>query len=162
MRNILLVWTLTGLWHGAAWNFLLWGLYFGVLLLGEKFLWGRALERAPSPLRHLYAMAIVVLGWVLFRCEGLPAVGSYLRAMLGLTGSGADQALYFLRQYGVFLVLGAAASLPVKDALEEALRRRGAERTLRWGAALLGLGVLGLSFLQLISSTANPFIYYRF
>ena len=162
VRNILLVWTLTGLWHGAAWNFLLWGLYFGVLLLGEKFWWGKALERAPSPLRHLYAMVIVVLGWVLFRCEGLAAVGSYLGAMFGLSGAGWGQALYFLRQYGVFLVVGAVASLPVKDALRAALQRRKAERTIQWGSALAGLALLGLSFLQLISSTANPFIYYRF
>ena len=162
VRNILLVWTLTGLWHGAAWNFLLWGLYFGILLLGEKFWWGKALERAPSPLRHLYAMVIVVLGWVLFRCEGLSAVGSYLGAMLGLSGGGWGQALYFLRQYGVFLVVGAVASLPVKDALRAALQRRKAERTIQWGSALAGLALLGLSFLQLISSTANPFIYYRF
>ena len=162
VRNILLVWTLTGLWHGAAWNFLLWGLYFGVLLLGEKFWWGKALERAPSPLRHLYAMVIVVLGWVLFRCEGLSAVGSYLGAMFGLSGAGWGQALYFLRQYGVFLAVGAVASLPVKDALRAALQRRKAERTIQWGSALAGLALLGISFLQLISSTANPFIYYRF
>ena len=162
VRNILLVWTLTGLWHGAAWNFLLWGLYFGILLLGEKFWWGKALERAPSPLRHLYAMVIVVLGWVLFRCEGLSAVGSYLGAMFGLSGGGWGQALYFLRQYGVFLAVGAVASLPVKDALRAALQRRKAERAIQWGSALAGLGLLGLSFLQLISSTANPFIYYRF
>ena len=162
VRNILLVWTLTGLWHGAAWNFLLWGLYFGVLLLGEKFWWGKALERAPSPLRHLYAMVIVVLGWVLFRCEGLSAVGSYLGAMVGLSGAGWGQALYFLRQYGVFLAVGAVASLPVKDALRAALQRRKAERAIQWGSALAGLALLGLSFLQLISSTANPFIYYRF
>ena len=162
VRNILLVWTLTGLWHGAAWNFLLWGLYFGVLLLGEKFWWGKALERAPSPLRHLYAMVIVVLGWVLFRCEGLSAVGSYLGAMVGLSGAGWGQALYFLRQYGVFLAVGVVASLPVKDALRAALQRRKAERTIQWGSALAGLALLGLSFLQLISSTANPFIYYRF
>ncbi len=152
----------TGLWHGAAWNFLLWGLYFGILLLGEKFWWGKALERAPSPLRHLYAMVIVVLGWVLFRCEGLSAVGSYLGAMFGLSGAGWGQALYFLRQYGVFLVVGAVASLPVKDALRAALQRRKAERAIQWGSALAGLALLGLSFLQLISSTANPFIYYRF
>ena len=162
VRNILLVWTLTGLWHGAAWNFLLWGLYFGVLLLGEKFWWGKALERAPSPLRHLYAMVIVVLGWGLFRCEGLSAVGSYLGAMFGLSGGGWGQALYFLRQYGVFLAVGVVASLPVKDALRAALQRRKAERAIQWGSALAGLGLLGLSFLQLISSTANPFIYYRF
>ena len=107
-------------------------------------------------------MVIVVLGRVLFRCEGLSAVGSYLGAMLGLSGAGTGQAVYFLREYGVFLLLGAIASLPVRDALADALSRRGTEKTLRWGAALLGLGVLGISFLQLISSTANPFIYYRF
>ena len=107
-------------------------------------------------------MVIVVLGWVLFRCEGLSAVGSYLGAMFGLSGGGWGQALYFLRQYGVFLAVGVVASLPVKDALRAALQRRKAERAIQWGSALAGLGLLGLSFLQLISSTANPFIYYRF
>ena len=82
--------------------------------------------------------------------------------MFGLSGAGWGQALYFLRQYGVFLAGGAVASLPVKDALRAALQRRKAERAIQWGSALAGLGLLGLSFLQLISSTANPFIYYRF
>ena len=162
VRNILIVWTLTGLWHGAAWNFLLWGLYFGLLLLGEKFLWGAVLRRGPRPLRHLYAMVIVVLGWVLFRCETLGAVGTYLQAMAGLGGGNSGQAVYFLREYWVYLLLGVVAALPVKDAVRAALERRHREGLLHWGTALLGLGVLGFSFLQLISSTVNPFIYYRF
>ena len=162
VRNVAAVWLLTGLWHGAAWNFVLWGGYFGLLLLGERFVWRRPLAKAPPAARHIYTMLLVILGWVLFRCESLTALGSYLGAMLGRGGGHPGQSVYFLRQYGVFLAAGAAASLPVKDWAAAALERRGREGLLCWGPPALGLLVLLLSFLQLVSSTFNPFIYYRF
>ena len=158
VRNILTVWLLTGIWHGAAWNFLLWGLYFGLLLLGEKFLWRRLLERLPAWGRHLYAMVLVVLGWVLFRCGSLEEVGLYFRSLLGLSPGAAGQAWWFVREYGWFLAAGALASLPVRDLL----RRRLPESVQRWAVPVLALGLLGLSYIQLISSTFNPFIYYQF
>ena len=104
----------------------------------------------------------LIFGWVLFRCESLAAVGTYLAAMLGLVGGNEGQTVYFLRQYWVYLAAGVIAALPVKAALQNALVRRHAERTLYWGQALAGLGLLAFSFLQLISSTSNPFIYFRF
>ena len=144
------------------WFFLLWGLWFGLLLLGERYVWKKALDAAPRVVQHLYTMVLVVLSWVLFRCESLRAVGTYLAAMFGFGGGSAGQAVYFLRQYGIYLLLGAAAALPVKDRLRRYLAARGQEALMSWGAALLALALLALSFLQLISSTFNPFIYYRF
>ena len=70
--NLFLVWALTGLWHGANWTFIAWGLWFFVLLIGEKFLWGKALSRLPSLLQHVYAMLLVILSWVLFRADDMP------------------------------------------------------------------------------------------
>ncbi len=162
VRNVAAVWLLTGLWHGAAWNFVLWGAYFGALLLGERFLWRRALDRAPAWVRHLYAMLLIILGWVLFRCENLHALGTYLAALFTPGQGYPGQSVYLLKQYGFFLLAGIIASLPVKDRAETALRRRGREALLCWGPVLWGLLLLGLSFLQLVSSTFNPFIYYRF
>ncbi len=162
IRNVAVVWLLTGLWHGAAWNFVLWGAYFGVLLLGERFVWRRALDRAPGWARHLYAMLLVILGWVLFRCESLTALGTYLAAMFTLGQGIPGQSIYLLKQYGFFLLAGLLASLPVKGWAEAALRRQNQEALLCWGPVVLGLVLLGLSFLQLISSSFNPFIYYRF
>ena len=158
VRNVLVVWMLTGIWHGAAWNFFLWGLYFALLLLGERFVWKGFLTRSPRAVRHLYAMVLIVLGWVLFRCESLSAVGSYLAAMAGFSEGAAGQGIYFLKQYGFWLLAGAAASLPVRDWLKAKLP----EQIQTWAMPAAALILLGFGFLQLISSTFNPFIYYRF
>lgn len=99
---------------------------------------------------------------MLFRCESLTALGAYLTAMFTPGQGIPGQSIYLLKQYGFFLLAGLLASLPVKVWAEDALRRRNQEALLCWGPAVLGLVLLGLSFLQLISSTFNPFIYYRF
>ena len=158
IRNVLVVWMLTGIWHGAAWNFFLWGLYFALLLPAERFVWKGFLTRSPRAVRHVYAMVLIVLGWVLFRCESLSAVGSYLAAMAGFSEGAVGQATYFLKQYGFWLLAGAVASLPVRDWLKAKLP----EGVQRWAVPVTALVLLGFSFLQLISSTFNPFIYYRF
>lgn len=83
-RNLLVVWAVTGLWHGAAWTFILWGTYFGVLIGLERTVWGRAVERTPAPVQHLYGVLVAVLGWVLFRSTDLHQAGSYYLSMAGL------------------------------------------------------------------------------
>ena len=99
IRNILMVWVLTGAWHGAAWAFLLWGLYFAILLLGERFFWKRPLAAAPRPLRHLYAMCLIILGWVLFRGESLEVVSRMVSAMF--TAPLFDQrTIYYCKEFG--------------------------------------------------------------
>lgn len=168
--NLLAVWLLTGLWHGAAWSFVLWGLYYAVLLMGEKFLWGRALERLPAALRHLYALVLITVGWVLFRSSGLGQVGEMLSAMLGFAPGGvwSGEAEYCLRQFRWELLAAIPAALPVKDWLRDKLtagRERGSRAA---GAALalapkaLALALLGLSSVQLLSSTFRSFLYFQF
>lgn len=166
LLNLLIVWALTGFWHGAAWNFLFWGLYFFLLLVGERFLWGKALERAPRLLRHIYALLFIVLGWVLFRSESLTYAAGFFSAMFG-GGSGLTDArtIYTLLQYRYDLILAVLASLPWKVWLETRLRRNEGALSrilLCWGPKLLALGLFALSFLRLVSSSYNPFIYFRF
>lgn len=167
IRNILVVWALTGLWHGAAWNFLCWGLYFGLLLLGEKYGWGRILERAPAALRHLYAMVLIVVSWVLFRAETLDYAVRFLQAMAGFAQGGLTdgRTTYYLLEFRWELLLAIPAAMPFKSWLQNWLESKSgaaAQALLAWGPKLMALGLFGLSFLRLVSSSFNPFIYFRF
>ncbi|OMD63086.1 transcriptional regulator [Paenibacillus odorifer] len=156
VRNILIVWLLTGIWHGASWNFLLWGLYFGVILIFEKW-WGLTLlSRLPRWTRHLYAVVLILIGWVLFAFEELPLVIGYLQAMLGFNGQPLwnNTTLYFTYTNAILLVVLTFASTPVK------LSKRMDSRSV---PALVWYGVLFfLSVAYLVDATFNPFLYFRF
>ena len=163
--NLTVVWLLTGLWHGAAWNFVLWGGWFLLLLLGEKFLWGGGLRRAPALAGWLYAMLAAVLGWVLFRAPSLGYAVGYFGAMLGLGGPGDGQAVYYLLEYWPEWIAALIAMLPVKLRLQNWLEGRTGRVSalaLEWGPKLIALGLLGLSYLKLVSGSFNPFIYFQF
>lgn len=166
VRNITVVWLLTGLWHGAAWTFILWGVWFCLLLLGEKFLWGGVLNKTPALVRHGYTMLAVVISWVLFRSVDLPQAWAYLGAMFGqTTGLAQDgQATYYLLEYWPEWLLAIVASLPVKGWLQEKLKQGGnlGQTILIWAPKGLALGLLGLSYLKLVTSSFNPFIYFQF
>lgn len=159
LRNILTVWLLTGLWHGASWNFVLWGLYYGVLLILEKYVWGAALERLPGALRRVYTLVIVALGWVLFSCEGIAGVADYLGSLFGVTASGFADAyfLYELRSNLLLLALGALCCTEKPSGWLRALSgRRPVLAALGCFGALLGCVA------YLVSSSYNPFLYFRF
>ena len=166
VRNITVVWLLTGLWHGAAWTFILWGVWFCLLLLGEKFLWGGVLNKTPALVRHGYTMLAVVISWVLFRSVDLPQAWAYLGAMFGqTTGLAQDgQAAYYLLEYWPEWLLAIVASLPVKGWLQEKRNPGGnlGQTILIWAPKGLALGLLGLSYLKLVTSSFNPFIYFQF
>ena len=166
IRNILTVWLLTGLWHGAAWTFILWGLWFCLLLLGEKFLWGHFLEQLPSPIRWACTMLAVILSWVLFRAADLGQAWAYLGAMFGqTTGLAQDgQAVYYLLQFWPEWILALIAFLPVKQWLQSWREARGAAgQTLAlWAPRVLALGLLVLSYGLLVTGSFNPFIYFQF
>ena len=167
IRNILVVWALTGFWHGAAWTFLAWGLYYALLLLGEKYLWGRALERLPAPIRHVYALVLILLGWVIFRAETLTYAWQFISAMFGAAAGGwADgRSLYYLLQFRWELLLVIPASLPLRDWALQRLKARDNTLSgliLAWGPKAAALVLFALSFLRLVSSSYNPFIYFRF
>lgn len=155
-RNILIVWLLTGFWHGASWNFILWGLYFGVILMIEKW-WGlKLLAALPRWVRHVYAIILILIGWVLFAFETPALIGSYLRAMAGFN----DQPLwnaetgYFFYTNAVLLIVLVIASLPKRQwtkTNELSLLH------LVWYGFLFFLAVA-----YLVDATFNPFLYFRF
>jgi len=159
--NLLIVWGLTGLWHGASWNFGFWGCYYGVVLIGERLWWGRRLERLPGALRHVYVILAFVLGWVFFRIDDFPAMARWVAALGGGYGLGD---LATLNSLGVlhfwpWLLVAAVASTPGP---RELLRRMAAYRCA--GAVHIGWTavVLAWSSAALVVSGFNPFIYFRF
>lgn len=155
LRNILIVWMLTGIWHGASWNFLFWGLYFGIILIFEKWLGLKLLERMPRWLRHSYALLLILIGWVLFAFDELPAMGGYFSAMLGLNGQSLwdTESWYLLYTNGILLVVLVFASI--------SNRTRSRVNTpylqLVWHAVLFLLSIA-----YLVDATFNPFLYFRF
>ena len=164
--NLFVVWFLTGMWHGASWNFIAWGLWFFVLLVGEKLLWGKALKRLPSLVRHAYAMVLVVFSWVLFRAETLTAAAAYFAAMFGSSGVWCgSRVVYYALEFWPELLCCCIAALPVKQWLETALQKRDAapaRAVLTWGPKLAAMTLLACSYCKLVTGSFNPFIYFRF
>ena len=166
LLNILVVWTLTGIWHGAGWNFLLWGMWFAVLLVLEKLFLGKVLSWLPGVVGILYTMIAVLLGWVLFALDTPGRILGYLMVLAGMGSSLADaQVLYLGRQYGVLLLFALAASTPLfKRAAEELGRRRtGAAVALyHFGEKVIPAVLLLLSIAGIVDASYNPFLYFRF
>ena len=101
--NILIVWILTGVWHGASWNFVLWGLYFGVILIIEKYVIKNILEKTPKVLKHLYALILIIIGWVIFAANDLSGIANYLQKMF-INGKILDnEFIFYLKNYFWFL-----------------------------------------------------------
>ena len=159
LRNVLAVWMLTGIWHGASWNFLLWGLYYGVLLLVEKLWLGRYLKGRVWP--HVYVLLVTVFGFVLFHHTDLSQALGQAGAMVGLGGLPAVNAtgLYYLRSYGVLLLLGILGSTPWPKKLALRLRETRAAVVLQ---PAFVLAVLVLVTACLVDGSFNPFLYFRF
>ena len=170
IANLLLVWMLTGLWHGSAWNFVLWGLYYALLLMGERFLWGKVLDKLPVVVRHIYALVLIVVGWVLFRAVSLEQVGEMLSAMFGMAPGGlwSSEATYYWNQFRWEWVLAIPAVFPVKPWLEQLLTERQkhgsriCEGLLTWCPKALALLLLFYSVVRLLSSTFRSFLYFQF
>ncbi len=158
--NILIVWAATGFWHGASWNFLLWGLYFAVLLMLEKLFLLKGLERAPRAVGHIYALFFIVLGWALFGLEDMGACGRYLAAMFGLSGAPLYTAMdgYYLASYARLFPILIIACTPLGARLWHKLK----EKPRGVLALVLCLIALVLSTAYLVDSTYNPFLYFRF
>ena len=168
LRNLFVVWLLTGVWHGANWTFVCWGLYYFVLLCLEKF-W-HAGEWLPRPLKGVFTFLLVNFGWVLFRADDLSAAGRFWAAMFhfGAQPDPLDRAGYYLRQYAVVLLFAALFAFPVARWLSvrvgDYLRRYAAHVLPMWGAvySLTLLTVLLAAAAYLVKGTYNPFIYFNF
>ena len=172
-RNLLVVFALCGLWHGASWSFLAWGLFHGGFLVAERCGFGRVLERLPAILRHAYLLLLVMVGWVFFRADDLSHAATYLAAMAGfVAASSAEFHVGLWLDSGLWLALiaGAIGSTPWLGWLRE--RRLLPDEGATWGAATRGavslarLAAVALLLLASASSmmagTHNPFIYFRF
>lgn len=159
--NLFCVWLLTGLWHGASWNFVLWGLYYFALLVIEKTFLLRLLERAPKFLRHIYSMAAVIFGWLLFVIEDVSSIGAYLSRMFGGTGVFATQiTVYELVRNLVFLTILILASTPAPKKLWYKLYSKGTPWRIVQSVVCAIAFVLCIAYL--VDSSYNPFLYFRF
>ena len=159
LLNILLVWLATGLWHGAAWNFVLWGLLFAALLLAEK--WIPVLQRLPGVLRHGYVLLAVVLSFVLFNADSLAQAGQDFAGLFGFSSLSLTSAetLYYLKSYAVLFVLGILGSTPV---VKNAARRIDGTKAgvVLEAAAMLALLIVCTAYL--VDGSFSPFLYFRF
>lgn len=158
VRNLLVVWVCTGLWHGAAWNFALWGLYYGCLLILEKLWLNRILEHLPGIIRRGYTLLAVGIGWVLFACTGLGEIGGFLGALFG---SGGLTAVGFSGKMLAYLAVGGLAATPVPTQLAGSFFRRFPSLETPMAAVLYG-GVTVLAIAGLVGTTYQPFLYFRF
>lgn len=161
IRNLLITWMLTGLWHGASWNFLLWGLYFGVLLIIEKFFLGKYLEKLPGWLQQTYSFLLVVFGWVLFEMETPALIGGFFGSMVGFGGFADKYSVYLLASYGLLMVLCMIASNNWVPRLVEMAGKKFPRVVSGCKPVYIVLAlVFGTAFL--VNSTYNPFLYFRF
>lgn len=161
IRNLLITWMLTGLWHGASWNFLLWGLYFGVLLIIEKFFLGKYLEKLPGWLQQTYSFLLVVFGWVLFEMETPALIGGFFGSMVGFGGFADKYSVYLLASYGLLMVLCMIASNNWIPRLVEMAGKKFPRVVSGCKPVYIVLAlVFGTAFL--VNSTYNPFLYFRF
>ena len=161
LRNIAIVWLLTGFWHGASWNFVLWGAYFGVWLVLEKLFLLRWLQKLPPLLRHLYALVLVTVSWTLFAFTDIAKGFSWFKAMF--SGKLLDSSsLYLLFTYGLMLLLCAVAATPLGKRCYEKMNERLGQRALTIADCGGLLCVLVVSMAYLVSGSYNPFLYFRF
>lgn len=156
--NILVVWGLTGAWHGAAWNFVLWGLLFAVLLMVEKWL---PVKKLPAALQHLYVMVLVTLSFVIFNASSFGELGSDFAGLFGFAHLPAltGETLYYLRSMAVLLVVSVIGATPLPHRIWERVSSRKAWEVVE---TVLVLGLLLLCTASLVDGSYNPFLYFRF
>lgn len=160
--NLLIVWSLTGFWHGAGWNFVLWGLYYFVILFIEKLFLLKALDKLPKFFRHVYALLLIIIGWVIFASDDVSVLLPYLGSMFGANGAIGGMDVYTLLTKAVLLIICCIASteLPKKLFLSAAgAMNEKAAFTLK---SVLMIALLALSMILLIGDSYNPFLYFRF
>ena len=165
LLNLLIVWALTGLWHGAQWNFLVWGLYYGVILILERYVWGRALGRLPAFVQHIYTFVLVLIGWVFFFSPSLGAAMDYLGVMFGAGASAwiDRQGFYFLLTHWLlFLLCVIGSSLRGMNILRLLTGSYESRRIRQIAACVVYIGMFLVSLAFLVTESFHPFLYFRF
>ncbi len=167
LRNIAVVWFLTGLWHGAAWNFILWGVYYGILLTLEKYVWGKKLAKLPAFFQHIYAIWIVVFGFTIFVFDDMGKLGEYLTFLFGIAKNPifGTEILYYLMNYGVLLIVAVLLSAPIYPWLQKKIEQIQTKRkkdVIKAICAVCYIALFLLTTAYLVGDTYNPFLYFRF
>lgn len=177
--NIMVVWMLTGLWHGANWNFVLWGIYYGILLMFEKLFLLKWLKKAPAWIGHIYSMFLVVIGWTIFAQTDMSQLGRYLKTMFGIGAHGGADAdfFYFLSTNAVLLILLVVCSIDHRFWLRKICKKSvdsenteddniyqwcELSRGLTYAKPIIMVVLLVVSFAFLVGDSYNPFLYFRF
>lgn len=157
IRNIFVVWFLTGFWHGASWNFILWGLYFAVILVLEKKLYGKRLNKTKV-FKYIYTTVLVVISFVIFNCETIGDIKIFLSSMFGFSNLPLvnSETLYYIRSYLVLLIIAIIASTPLLKVIGNKLKK------LEFLEPVIYIGIIILVTAYLIDSSFNPFLYFRF
>ena len=167
--NLFVVWALTGLWHGAAWTFVVWGLFHGLLLLLEKRWLGRVLAKAPAFAAHAYTLLLVGISMVIFNAASLQEAGEYLLSMFGLGSVSAGSTLtwYYLRSYGLLLAAAIFGATPLPKIIAARIRERAGrtdfgKKVLEWAEPVILACLLLVVTAYLVDGSFNPFLYFRF
>ncbi len=165
--NILIVWLLTGIWHGAGWNFLFWGLWFALFLILEKAFLLKILKKIPNLFGGFYTCVVVLVGWVLFAIENVSGIGGYLSAMFGVTGVGIwdRRALFLGKENGLLFLIAGFASTPVLKHMSKKLEARKTGPAIALyclGEKIIPPVLLILSIAYVVEASYNPFLYFRF
>ncbi|MBR1731505.1 MAG: MBOAT family protein, partial [Ruminococcus sp.] len=158
--NLLIVWFLTGLWHGAAYNFILWGLYYGLILIIEKFVLSKLLEKLPNALKHIYTIIIFLLGWVIFFFDDMAEMGAFFGDLFNFTnGAIGHQALVILCRYAVIFVIAVIAATPLGMNIYKKIKDKSFTFVLETAFCVI---VLLISTASIVTQSYNPFLYFRF
>lgn len=164
VRNILIVWMLTGVWHGASWNFIIWGLYFGVLLLIEKFLLARVLDKLPGIIQHFYAIFFIIVGWAIFYFTDLNELYQHLQIMFGIiqTPLSDYEDISIINSNIYWIVMACILCWPVHHKVRSLLVAKTSPNFVAATDLMQTIIYLCCSIALLVGSTYNPFIYFRF
>jgi len=164
IRNIFVVWFLTGFWHGAAWNFIIWGLYFGIILIIEKYFLSKFLDKHPV-IGHIYTLILVVISFLIFSLPNISETITFLKNMLGLTNIPFinSETIYYLKSYLIIFIIAIIGSTPlVKNNFNKLVTNKKSHLILDVGEIIVYFLLLIISTAYLIDSSFNPFLYFRF
>lgn len=165
IRNIFVVWLLTGVWHGASWNFIVWGLMFGILLILEKFFLAKYLEKAPNIIKRIYVLFIVMISFVIFNANSM---GEAWKNVIGLFGANGESfvnkyTLYYLKSYLITLIIAIIGSTPLlKNCLEKLGKNKICSKILNTLEPVCIICLLFICTAYLVDNSYNPFLYFRF
>ena len=155
IRNILVVWLLTGIWHGASWNYLLWGLYFGIILIIEKFVLKNILNKMPKVFRHIYAILLILIGWVIFAFEDFNSLIYYFKSMF-INNNFIDNSFIFLiKNYFIFYLFGIIFSMPITKKIK-------LNKIIKVVLIIVYIFLFIITISSLVGDSYNPFLYFRF